>query len=193
MSDYWTDEEIARFGYFELDGVRSPGVLVAMELGDGTELKWDEQNGFGLSGSFTRFTGLGLAELKMKIRLVDAEDRTAFDSADWRRATAVPVQGQRDRIRSLRHPVTERGKPPVNLVTLRYSPFEQPATDEGGGVIVTYTFKAYRKPLPQVGKPLPPENKAEGEVTSVNQQRIAKQDLANERLRAMLEGTGIGS
>lgn len=157
MSDYWTDAELARFDYFELDGAKSPGVLFEMELGDGTPLKWDSQNGFGLSGEFTRFTGLGLAEFKFKLRLVDDTDRAAFDGAAWRKASKPPVQGQPDRYRAIKHPILERHPVPIKFVTMLTVPFEQPGTTEGGGAIVTYSFKAHRKQLPQPVTPKAPE------------------------------------
>jgi hypothetical protein len=167
---YWTDKELERFGYFELDGARSPGVLFELDLGDGTPLQWDSQNGFGLSGEFLRFTGLGLAEFTLRLKLVDDGDRTSMDAGAWRRATAPPPQGQTDRIRSIRHPILERARPAVTLVTLQASPFETPA--EGGAVVVAYKFKAYRKPLPQVGKPAAPQNVVEGKVPNKYEQAV---------------------
>jgi len=191
MSNYWTDAELARFGYFELEGARSPGVLVGMELGDGTPLKWDSQNGPALSGEFLRYMGLGLAEFKLTLRLVDEADRAAYDGAKWRAASSPPSQGQPDRKRSIRHPLLERARPAVNIVVLQSLPFEVPATSEGGGVTITYSFKVYRKPLPQPTVPKPPEKADEPATLSKNQQKIAEQDMKNARKRAQLEGTGI--
>jgi hypothetical protein len=189
MSNYWTDAELARFGYFELEGARSPGVLVEMELGDGTPLKWDEQNGPALSGAFLRYMGLGLAEFKLKLRLVDEKDRAARDGANWRAASSSPIQGQPDRKRSIRHPVLERVTPAINLVTMQSVPFEQPATSEGGGVIMVYPFKAWRKVLQQPTVPLPPENAEEGKVESPFQKEVAA--LSKSIDAALLEGSGI--
>lgn len=173
MSDYWTESELARFGYFELEGARSPGVLVEMELGDGTPLKWDEQNGPALSGAFLRYMGMGLAEFKLKLRLVDATDRAARDGAKWRAAASSPVVGVPDRKRSIRHPVLERVTPAINLVTMQSVPFEQPATSEGGGVFLVYPFKAWRKIVQQPTVPLPPENAEEGKILSPFQKEVA--------------------
>lgn len=154
---YWTAAELARFGYFELEGVRSPGVLQEIDVGDGTPIKWDSQNGVALSGEFLRFMGLGLSEFSMKIRLVDDADRRAHDAAQWRRATAPPAQGQPDRKRSIRHPLLERARPAISIAVLLTSPIETPATSDGGGVSITYKFKAWRKPLPVPAAPKQPE------------------------------------
>jgi hypothetical protein len=169
---YWTEAEEKRFAYFELDGARSPGVLVGIEI-NGIPLKYDSQQGFGLSGEFLKFTGLGLAEWKFTLRLIDAEDRAANDAGPWRKATAPPPQGRTDRLRSVKHPVLERFRPAVTLGYLQEIPAEVPATTEGGGVTITYPFKAYRKPLPQVGKPKTPASAVTAKVPNANQARIA--------------------
>jgi hypothetical protein len=161
---YWTDDELARFEYFMLDGVKSPGTIVAITI-NRVKLNYDSVKGFGLSGEFLRFTGLGLAELAFTLRLVDEEDRAAEDRGEWRRATAPPVQGQVDRIRTISHPVVER----LRAVTNRWRLQEVPdlsglGTTEGGGVIIEVPFKNDRKPLPQVGKPVDPKNAVKGKV-----------------------------
>lgn len=160
---YWTEFEIDRFEFFILDGVVSPGVIVAFNI-NGVKLNYDSVKGFGLSGEFLRFTGLGLAEIGFVVRLIDEEDRAAEDRAEWQRATAPPVQGQVDRIRTVSHPVIERMRATTNRWRLQAVPVAIPATTEGGGVTVEYTFKNDRKPLPQVGKPAAPKNVAEGKV-----------------------------
>lgn len=170
---YWTEAELRRFSYFELDGARSPGVLVGIEI-NGIPLKYDSQQGFGLSGEFLRFTGLGLAEWKFTLRLIDEQDRADNDAGGWRKATAPPPQGKTDRLRSIKHPVLERFRPAVTLGYLQEIPAEVPATTEGGGVIITYPFKAYRKPLPQVGKPAAPASAVTAKVPNPRQQAIAK-------------------
>lgn len=193
MSDdsYWSDAELKRFGYFELEGAKSPGVLVEMELGDGTPLKWDEQNGPALSGAFLRYMGLGLAEFKLKLRLVDSKDRALRDGADWRRASSAPPQGQPDRKRSIRHPVLERVTPAINIVTMQSIPFEQPATSEGGGAFLVYAFKAYRKSLQQPTVPKQPESAEEVQPLSKFQTEAAVKSMEISALKSMLEGTGI--
>ncbi len=173
---YWTEAEEARFGYFMLDGVKSPGTIVGFNI-NGVKLNYDSVKGFGLSGEFLRFTGLGLAEVGFIVRLVDEEDRIAEDSAAWQRATAPPVQGRPDRIRTVKHPVIERMRAVTNRWYLQEVPTGIPATNEGGGVTVEYSFKNNRKPLPQVGKPADPKNVVEGKVP----------DLADQ----LIEGVGV--
>jgi hypothetical protein len=160
---YWTDAELERFGYFILDGAKSPGTIVGITL-DGVALNYDSVKGFGLSGEFLRFTGLGLASVAFTVRLVDEEDRAAEDRGEWQRATAPPVQGQVDRIRTVQHPVVERMRAVTNRWRLQKVPTAVPATNEGGGVTIEYSFKNDRKPLPQVGKPAAPSNAVTGKV-----------------------------
>ena len=169
---YWTEFELDRFEFFILDGVVSPGVIVSFNI-NGVKLNYDSVKGFGLSGEFLRFTGLGLAEIGFVVRLVDEEDRAAEDRAEWQRATAPPVQGQVDRIRTVSHPVIERMRATTNRWRLQSVPVAIPATSEGGGVTVEYTFKNDRKPLPQVGKPADPKSAAKGKVPNPVQQAIA--------------------
>lgn len=168
---YWTDAELARFGYFVLDGVKSPGTIVGINI-NGVKLNYDAVKGFGLSGEFLRFTGLGLAEIGFIVRLVDEEDRAAEDSGQWQRATAPPVQGQVDRIRTVQHPVIERMRAVTNRWRLQEVPTGVPATNEGGGVTVEYTFKNDRKPLPQTGKPADPKSAVKGKVPDELDQAI---------------------
>jgi hypothetical protein len=169
---YWTDAELERFGYFVLDGVKSPGAVVGVTV-NGVKLNYDSVKGFGLSGEFLRFTGLGLGEVGFTVRLVDEEDRAAEDRGEWQRATAPPVQGQVDRIRTVLHPVIERMRAVTNRWRLQEVPTGVPATDAGGGVTIEYSFKNDRKPLPQVGKPAAPKNAAKGKVPDPGQTTIA--------------------
>ncbi len=170
--DYWTDDELDRFEYFLLDGMRSPGLVVAISI-NGVKLNYDSVKGFGLSGEFLRFTGLGLAEISFTVRCVDAQDRRNMDRAGWQRATSPPVQGQVDRIRTVAHPIVERMRAVTNRWRMQVVPFEVPGTGEGGGVSVEYSFKNDRKPIAQVGKPASPANAATGKAPGKFQQAIA--------------------
>jgi len=163
MSDYWTEDELKRFGYFVLDGAKSPGLVVGMSI-NGVKLNYDSVKGYGLSGEFLRFTGLGLAEIGFTVRLVDQEDRTNEDRAEWQRATAPPVQGRTDRIRTLSHPVIDRAKAVTARWKMQEVPIARPATNEGGGAVVEYSFKNDRRPIKQVGKPLDPKSAVKGKV-----------------------------
>lgn len=170
--EFWTEEEKERFGYFLLDGMRSPGTVTAISA-NGVKLNYDEVKGFGLSGVFLRFTGIGLAEVSFTVRCVDAQDRKNLDRPGWQRATAPPVQGQVDRIRTIGHPLVERMRATTARWRLQMVPFEVPATTDGGGVSVEYSFKNDRKPLPQVGKPLDPKKATTAKVPNPRQQMIA--------------------
>lgn len=168
---YWTEFELDRFEFFILDGVVSPGLITSIAI-NGVKLNYDAVKGFGLSGEFLRFTGLGLAEISFTVRLVDEDDRAAEDRAEWQRATAPPVQGQVDRIRTVQHPVIERMRATTNRWRLQSVPTAIPATNEGGGVTIEYAFKNDRKPLPQVGKPADPKSAVKGKVPNPITQAI---------------------
>lgn len=170
---YWTEAELARFHYFILDGVTSPGTITAITI-NRVKLNYDAVKGFGLSGEFLRFTGLGLAELSFTLELADEEDRASEDRIEWKRASSPPVQGQPDRIRTVLHPVVER----LRAVTNRWRLQEVPdlsglGTTTGGSVIIEVPFKNDRKPLPQVGKPKDPKKATTGKVPNFRQQAIA--------------------
>lgn len=187
MPGYWTPEELAELAYFTLDGVRCPGVLYEMELGDGTVLNWDKQNGFGLDGAFQRFTGLDLAEFTFRLRCTTAADRQVRDSGAWRRAAKAPKPGQPDRIRAINHIVLRRADPPVTIVTMQNSPFEVAPDD--GGAILAYKFRDGRKPAPRKTTPLNPLNQAEGQVPNPRQERIAALGTAIDK--AIAEGAQL--
>lgn len=182
---FWRDDELARFGYFELAGVRSPGLCVGIDIGDGTPLLWDEQTAMNYDGVFLRFKGLGLADFSFLCRVVDEEDRAAYDSAGWTRASSPAPQGQPQRILSIRHPVLEVAKTPVNKAYLLNSPFPVPGTSEGGGVLLSYKFKAYRKQIVRPAKPVPAANVATGKVSDPRRERVGlKQSILEKKLAA---------
>lgn len=169
---YWSDEELGRFHYFELDGVKSPGTITAIAV-NGAALNYDAVKGFGLSGEFLRFTGLGLATIDFTVRLVDEEDRQSNERGEWQRASAPPVQGQVDRIRTLKHPIIEQMRAVTGRWRMLVIPAPDLGTEEGGGVSFIYKFKNDRKPLPQTGKPVDPKNAAKGKVPDPFQQKVA--------------------
>lgn len=173
MSSFWKPEELARFKYFELAGVRSPGTCVGIDLGDGTPLLWDEQTAMNYDGVFLRFKGLGLAEFSFLVRGVDEEDRKNYDAAAWTRASTPAPQGQPQRILSIRHPVLEIAKTPVKQAYIQNSPFPVPGTDQGGGVLLSYKFKAYRKQVARPPKPVPASSATTGKVPNPRQTQIA--------------------
>jgi hypothetical protein len=169
---FWREDELARFKYFELAGVRSIGTCIGIDVGDGTPLLWDEQTAMNYDGVFLRFKGLGLVEFSFLCRAVDVEDRAAYDSAAWTRASTPAPQGQPQRILSIRHPVLEIAKTPVKQAYILNSPFPGPASNEGG-VILSYKFKAYRKQIVRPAKPVAATNKAEGKIPNPRQAQIA--------------------
>lgn len=180
---FWTLEELSRFSYFELDGIRSPGVLQLPQMGEGIPRGWESQQGFALSGAFLRYTGEGLAEWEFTIWCLDKESRQIVDSAEWKRATAAAPLGQPDRKRRIRHPLLERRG--IRECVLKNTPFEQPLdnggsltedaadADRGGGIALTYKFLQARKPYQHPSKPASASNVYEGKVPDYGDQFIA--------------------
>jgi hypothetical protein len=70
------DPIVAPCDYILLGGKKSPGI--AEVRGASSPRKWDEREGFGISGSFSVFKGRGLAHFSVILKLY-----TAQDWADW--------------------------------------------------------------------------------------------------------------
>ena len=66
--------------YILLAQQKSPGI--AEVVGASSPRKWDEREGFGITGSFSVFKGRGLAHFSVKLRLYTPEDWTGW--AAWK-------------------------------------------------------------------------------------------------------------
>lgn len=122
----------------------SPGI--ATVSGAGTPRKWDERNGYGLSGATIVFTGLGVAKFTVRLWLwTDAH----FDAwEEWKPLVAPPPQGQKPRILDIYHPFLDD----VNIRSAGVEDRSQIAPDgETGLYYVDIKWLSYRKPLPQIG------------------------------------------
>ena len=172
--DFWTDEEHEASKKVTVDGVVSPGVVDEVEF-DGVKVKLDEVNGYGLSGTFLRETGLGLATFGARLFMNEAADRVEFDSANWKRAIKPAPQGSVQRIRTVKFPLIDINAA-IGGITPQWVfegvPFVVYAKQEGGGAIMWLRFKNKRKPLPQVGKPASAANVATGKIPNERQQQI---------------------
>lgn len=175
MSDgFWTDEEHEASKKVTVDGVVSPGVVDEVEF-NGVTIKLDEVNGYGLSGTFLRETGLGLATFGARLFMNEAADRVEFNSANWKRAIKPAPQGSVQRIRTVSFPLIDINAA-IGGITPQWVfegvPFVVYAKQEGGGAIMWLRFKNKRKPLPQFGKPASAANAAKGKVPDKFQQAI---------------------
>lgn len=175
MSDgFWTDEEHEASKKVTVDGVVSPGVVDEVEF-NGVKVKLDEVNGYGLSGTFIRETGLGLANIAFRLFMNEAADRVEFNSANWKRAIKPSPQGVVQRIRTVKFPLIDINAA-IGGITPQWVfeevPFVVYAKQEGGGAVMWLRFKNKRKPLVQVGKPAAAANAATGKVPNKFQQAI---------------------
>lgn len=174
MTEFWTEEEHASAKTVTVDGVLSPGLVEEVEI-NGVKINIDEVKGYGLSGTFLRETGLGLATIAFMLYMGDAKDRADLMSAKWLRAIKPSPQGTVQRIRTVTCPLIDINAS-IGGITPRWRfeeiPFVQYAKNLGGGAIMWLRFKNDRKPLPQVGKPKDPKSAAKGKVPDKFQQAI---------------------
>lgn len=89
--------------YIVLAGKKSPGI--ATIFGADRPRKYDEQNGYGLSGATLRFTGLGLSHFKVELMLYTTEDWDAWNV--WKSVLDKPPTGRVPQSLSIRHPLLD--------------------------------------------------------------------------------------
>ena len=138
--------QTAPIDYVLFQGQKTPG-LADVE-GAGSPRKWDERGGYALSGATVVFTGLGLAEFKVKIRLYSTKDW-----ADWyafKPLVDKPPIGRRPRALDVWHPFLE-GHGIKSCVVLDVSQPER--TDDTGEWTITIECKEFRRPKIQYSKP----------------------------------------
>lgn len=174
---FWNEKELAELDYVEITTtlgsapltVRSPGICTI--TGDGVPREWQVRKGFGLSGATQAFTGLGLADFDIVLRLVTAKDRELFALFD---AACEPSQpGAPERVYRIKNPrLSIRGI--VNMVFLN-APILRDMAD--GSETATYHCRQHRKPLPTLTSP-----SAAGEATAGGTQLSKFQDQMAERL-----------
>lgn len=125
-------------------GRKSPGLCNVN--GGSSPRKWDERNGYGLSGATIVFTGLGVAEFVTKLWFWLDEHFEQWDS--WKALVAPPPQGQRPKILDVYHPLLAE----VGILGAGVTDRTQLTPgDETGLWFVDIKWKTYRKPLPQIG------------------------------------------
>lgn len=122
----------------------SPGLCDV--TGAGSPRKWDERNGYGLSGATIVFTGLGVAKFTTRIWLWTTQHFEEWET--WKPLVAPPPQGQKPRIMDVYHPF-------LDDLGIRAAGVEDRSqiTPDGdtGKFYVDIKWLAYRKPLPQIG------------------------------------------
>lgn len=86
-----------------INGVETPGLCEI--VGADSPRKWDERDGYGLSGAIVIFHGVGLSHFSIKLRLLTSEDWNAW--AKFRPMVERPPLGKRARAMDVSHPQLE--------------------------------------------------------------------------------------
>lgn len=126
---------------------RSPGL--ARIHGAGSPRRWDQRQGYGLSGSFPVFFGNKLAEWEIELRLFTSEDWA--DWASWSQLVAKPPDGTRPKALAIYHPWLAMLNIGACVVTDQLQPEEM--GDETGGYSITIKCLQWRKPKIALSKP----------------------------------------
>jgi hypothetical protein len=126
-------------------GQLSPG---ACEISRGfAPNKWDERNGYGLSGSTLIFRGIGLATFTVKIRMWTDEQLAEWET--WKQIIDRPVSRKYPRALKVWHPILEDMGVSAAIVEKR----GQLTKKNTGDWEVEIYFKEYRKPKVALAAP----------------------------------------
>ena len=129
-----------------LNGVLTPGLCRIQHASD--PRRWDERQGYGVSGSFAVYYGSKLAHFDMIIRLFSDGDWTNWDS--FRSIVARPPAGQRPQSISIWHPWLQM----LGIKSVGVEDLQQPEeTDDTGGYQITIPLIEWRTPKLTLSKP----------------------------------------
>lgn len=128
-----------------IDGKKTPGI--AEVVGGNSPRKWDERQGYGLSGATLVFTGNQLSEFEIKLKLVtpqDWEDWLIFKSTVDR-----TPNGKRPLALTVVHPWLQD----LGIISAVVLDVSQPSQEDDGIWIVSIKMKQFRKVKLQLAKP----------------------------------------
>lgn len=136
--------------YILLDRKRSPGI--AEVSGASSIRRWDEREGFGISGAWIVYKGRGLAKFSVTIRLATVDDWAAWhawrplvDKLPARRFGAGRDSGSLD----IWHPYLED----LDVRSVCVAEVMQPVIAEDGTATVEIKFIEFRQPRMALAKP----------------------------------------
>lgn len=132
--------------YAVIAGVKTPGLCDI--VGANSPRKWDEIEGYALSGARLKFRGIGLSHFSVKLRLYD--DR---DWADWyafRPLVARPPLGKWAKATKIVHPILTEVGVKAMVVEDVIAPER---TDESGEWTIEIKCIEFRMPSPALSKP----------------------------------------
>lgn len=141
-----------------LAGKKSPGIaIVGQNKPADAPSKWDERQGYGLSGAWLFYTGDGLAHFNVQLKLYTVQDWE--DWAVWKklvmRRPLTPGDAAggvlpRPKALDIWHPFLEELKIKSVVVENRIQP---QLTDETGEWTIEILFAQFRQPKPAFAKP----------------------------------------
>lgn len=136
--------------YILLAGKKSPGI--AELRGASSVRKWDEREGFGISGAFSVFKGRGLAHFSVILRLYSAQDwldwyawKAVVDKLPTRRGGAGKDSGTLD----IWHPLLEA----LDIKAVAVAEVMQPDQTNDGEWSIEIKFLEFRHPKITLAKP----------------------------------------
>lgn len=132
--------------YAIVAGVRTPGLCDI--VGASSPRKWEEIDGYGLSGARLKFKGIGLARFSMKLRLYTDQDWNDWDR--FRVLMRKPPLGKRPLAKLIVHPQLAEVGVTAFVVEELMAPER---TDDSGEWTIEIKCIEFRLPTPALSKP----------------------------------------
>jgi hypothetical protein len=149
VADAW-NPIVAPCDYILLAGQRSPGL--AEVRGASSKRRWDEREGFGLSGAFSVFKGRGLASFSVFLRLYTEQDwrdwyawKPLVDRLPTKRSGSKTDTGALD----ILHPYLEA----LDIRAVGVAEVMQPDQTGDGEHTIEIKFLEFRHPKLTLAKP----------------------------------------
>lgn len=136
--------------YILLAGIKSPGL--ADVSGASSVRRWDEREGFGISGAFSVFKGRGLAHFSVKLRLYSDTDWAAWYA--WKQIVdKLPTRrggdGKDSGVLDIWHPLLEG----LDIKAVAAAEVMQPEQTDNGEWTIEIKFLEFRYPKIALAKP----------------------------------------
>ncbi|AKT38251.1 hypothetical protein [Chondromyces crocatus] len=145
------------FDVWFLAGQVSPGLSEV--AGASSPRKWDERQGYGLSGATIVYTGDGLAQFAIKVFLW--EDEHFEQWAAFKVLLKKAPSGTRPKALDIYHPILEDLE--ISSVVVEDRSQLTEVQGEPGMFFVEVKFKQHRAPTPAIGKPTGSQSKPTAE------------------------------
>jgi hypothetical protein len=154
--------------YALVAGKRTPGLAIVEKAS--AKLKWDQAQGYALSGAIARYTGDELADFILRIQLRTTEEWEAWD--EFKTIVAKPPRGVRPKALDFWHPFTAD----LGVTSVVVKERSQPNPIEDGTVFeITIALMQYRRPKPQYAAPEAAKTQASEDPYDKAIERLAAQ------------------